>query len=207
MTGRSVLAIGAHPDDIELGCGGTLARHVSAGDRVAMLVVTRGEEGPGDARQRVAEQQRAAEVLGVHALLWGSGIPDCRVSLHELELVHLIEEAIQRIDATIVYTHSPGDSHQDHRVVAQCTMGAARWVSTVLGYEAPSSLGFSPTTFVDISDSLDKKIEATMCHATQAEGSRMVSVARIRSAAAYHGYSSRRAHAEGFEPVRAIIEV
>src|SRR3984957_15193988 len=80
---RSVLAIGAHPDDIELGCGGTIARHVAAGDRVAMLVVTHGEVGPGNVEQRVTEQERATEVLGVNTLLWGRDIPDCRVSLHE----------------------------------------------------------------------------------------------------------------------------
>ena len=81
---RSVLAIGAHPDDIELGCGGTIARHVAVGDQVAMLVVTRGEVGPGEVLQRVEEQRRAAEVLGVSTLLWGNDIPDCQVSLHEL---------------------------------------------------------------------------------------------------------------------------
>ena len=52
---RSVLAIGGHPDDIELGCGGTIARHVAVGDQVAMLVVTRGEVGPGVVLQRVDE--------------------------------------------------------------------------------------------------------------------------------------------------------
>lgn len=207
MAGRSVLAIGAHPDDIELGCGGTLATHVAAGDQVAMLVVTRGEEGPGDVEQRVAEQERAVEVLGVHTLLWGGGIPDCKISLYELDLVHLIEEAIQRVDATIIYTHSPNDSHQDHRAVAQCTMGAARWGSTVLSYEAPSSLQFSPTAYVDISDSFDKKIDALMCHASQAEASKMVSASRVRDSAAHHGHSCRRAYAEGFQPVRVIIEV
>ncbi len=63
---------GAHPDDIELGCGGALAKHVAAGDQVAMLVVTRGEVGPpGDTAQRVHEQHRAVQVLGVDTLMWG----------------------------------------------------------------------------------------------------------------------------------------
>ena len=207
MTGKSVLAVGAHPDDIELGCGGTLARHVAAGDQVTMLVVTRGEEGPGDVVQRVIEQNRAVDVLGVHTLIWGSGITDCKVSLHELELVHLIEDAIRRVGATIVYTHSPNDSHQDHRAVALCTMGAARWISTVLCYEAPSSLQFSPTAYVDISDSLDKKIDAVLCHVSQAEASKKVSAERVRSSAVYYGHACLRTYAEGFEPVRATIEI
>jgi LmbE family N-acetylglucosaminyl deacetylase len=204
---RSILVIGAHPDDIELGCGGTIARHVAVGDPVAMLVVTHGEVGPGDVLQRVAEQERAAEVLGVNTLLWGSGIPDCRVSLYELDLVHLIEAAIRRVGATIVYTHSRNDSHQDHRAVALCTMGAARWVPTVMSYESPSSLQFSPTTFVDISDSIDKKINALMCHSSQVQASEMVSASRVRSSAEHYGHCCRRQYAEGFEPVRVMMEV
>jgi LmbE family N-acetylglucosaminyl deacetylase len=207
MARRSILAIGAHPDDIELGCGGTIARHVAVGDQVAMLVVTRGEVGPGEVQQRVDEQQRAAAVLGVSTLLWGSGIPDCQVSLHELTLVHLIEEAIRRTGATIIYTHSPNDSHQDHRAVALCTMGAARGISTVMSYGAPSALQFSPTAFVDISDSLDKKIDALMCHASQVQASEMVSASRVRSSAEHFGHSCRRQFAEGFEPVRAMVEI
>jgi LmbE family N-acetylglucosaminyl deacetylase len=204
---RSVLAIGAHPDDIELGCGGTIARHVAAGDQVAMLVVTHGEVGPGDVLQRVGEQQRATAVLGVSTLLWGDGIPDCRVSLHELKLVHLIEEALRSVDATIVYTHSPNDSHQDHRAVALCTMGAARGVSSLMSYGAPSALQFNPTAFIDISDSLDKKIDALMCHGSQVRASEMVSASRVRSTAEHYGHSCRRQYAEGFEPVRFMVEV
>ena len=204
---RSVLAIGAHPDDIELGCGGTIARHVSVGDQVAMLVVTRGEVGPGEVLQRVDEQRRAAAVLGVSTLLWGNDIPDCQVSLHELELVHLIEQSIREVGATIVYTHSPNDSHQDHRAVALCTMGAARGVSTVMSYGAPSALQFNPTAFVDISDSLDKKIDALMCHSSQVQASEMVSASRVRSSAEHYGHSCRRQYAEGFEPVRTMVEV
>lgn len=204
---RSVLAIGAHPDDIELGCGGTIAKHVAVGDQVAMLVVTRGEVGPGDALQRVGEQQRAAEVLGVSTLLWGDGIPDCQVSLYELDLVHVIERAIRRVGATIVYTHSPHDSHQDHRAVALCTMGAARLVSSVMSYGAPSALQFNPTAFVDISDSLDKKVDSLMCHASQVQASEMVSASRVRSSARHYGHCCRSQYAEAFEPVRVMVEV
>lgn len=204
---RSVLAIGAHPDDIELGCGGTLARHVAAGDRVTMLVVTKGEVGPGHTADRVSEQTKAAAVLGVDELIWGSGIPDCEVSLHELELVHLIESVIRQASASVVYTHSTEDSHQDHRAVALCTMGAARKVPTVLSYGAPSVLQFAPTNFVDISDSLDKKIQSLLCHETQVEASEMVSASRVRSSAEYHGHMCRRPFAEPFVAVRSVMEI
>jgi len=206
VTGRSVLAIGAHPDDIELGCGGALARHVAAGDRVAMLVVTRGEVGPGLTPRRIAEQERAVEVLGAHELIWGD-LPDCRVSLYELDLVHLVEAAIERSAADLVYTHSPGDSHQDHRAVAMCTMGAARKVPNLMAYGAPSVVSFHPTNFVDIADTLDKKIDALLCHRSQVEASEMVSASRVRSSAEHYGHSCRRMFAEAFEAVRYVVEV
>lgn len=206
MARQSVLAVGAHPDDIELGCGGALAKHVAAGDRVTMLVVTRGEEGPGDSQERVREQLRAVEVLGVHELLWGQGFGDCRVSLQEFELVHLIEDAIEKSSTTIVHTHTANDSHQDHRVVSRCTLGAARWVSSIMTYGGPSAIGFNPTAFVDISDSLDKKIEALMSHVSQAEASEKVSASWVRSSAEHYGFLCRRTFAEGFEPARLVVD-
>lgn len=183
-----------------------MAKHVAAGDKVAMLVVTRGEEGPGRSAQRVSEQLAAVEVLGVDTLLWGEGFLDCRVSLQEFELVHLIEDAIEQVSATVIYTHMANDSHQDHRVVSRCTMGAARWVSTIMAYGGPSAVSFNPTSFIDISDSLDKKVEALMCHVSQAEASEKVSASWVRSAAEHYGFLCRRPFAEGFEPIRQVVD-
>ncbi|MEZ0053588.1 LmbE family N-acetylglucosaminyl deacetylase [Mycobacterium sp. MAA66] len=206
MGRQSVLAVGAHPDDIELGCGGALAKHVAAGDHVTMLVVTRGEEGPGDPELRIREQLRAVQVLGVHDLLWGQGFGDCRVSLQEFELVHLIEDAIAKSSATMIYTHTANDSHQDHRVVSRCTLGAARWVSSIMTYGGPSALGFNPTAYIDISDCLDKKVEALMCHDSQVEASEKVSPSWVRSSAEHYGFLCRRPFAEGFEPARVVVD-
>ena len=207
MAGRSVLAIGAHPDDIELGCGGTLVKHVAAGDRVTMLVVTKGEVGPGATPQREAEQLRALSVLGADRVVWGTNICDCEVSLHELELVHLIEDVVRETDASIVYTHAENDSHQDHRAVALCTMGAARKVPNVLAYGAPSVVRFAPTNYVHIAETLDKKVEALLCHESQVEASEMVSASRVRSSAEHYGHACRRTFAEAFEVVRYVVEV
>ena len=204
---RSVLAVGAHPDDIELGCGGALARHVAAGDSVAMLVVTQGECGPGEPAERVQEQERAAEALGIDTLLWGHGFTDCSISLQERDLVHLVEDAISRVSATVVYTHSVDDSHQDHHVVARCSLGAARFVPTVMAYGGPSALRFSPSVFMDISDSMDKKLQAVLCHRSQVEASEKVSPGWVRSTAEHYGFLCRRPFAEGFVPVRQVLEV
>lgn len=207
MSGRSVLAIGAHPDDIEIGCGGTLVKHVAAGDEVTMLVVTKGEVGPGDTPLREREQMQAQSVLGAHRVIWGEGIPDCQVSLHELAVVHLIEDAIRETNASVIYTHAENDSHQDHRAVALCTMGAARKVPSIMAYGAPSVLRFTPTNFVDVADTIDKKVEALLCHQSQVESSDMVSPTRVRSSAEHYGHNCRRMFAEAFEAVRYVVEV
>ena len=204
----SVLAIGAHPDDIELGCGGALAQHVASGDCVTMLVVTCGEAGSGPVAERTREQQAAAAVLGVapEHLRWG-GLPDGRVSNHELELVHLIECAIESAHATTIYTHSNLDSHQDHRAVAVATWGAARHCANVLCYDSPSSHAFSPSVFVDITSTLDKKMQALAAHASQVQNSSMASTSLVRTQAGYRGFQARVEAAEGFVPHRMILHI
>lgn len=201
---RNVLAIGAHPDDIEIGCGGTLAKHVADGDRVWMLVITNGQNGPGEVSDRETEQDQAAAVLGAEAVIWG-GIPDCAVSLHEHALVQLIQETIASTRADVIYTHDTADSHQDHRAVAMGTLGAARHHPTVLCYDAPSSYGFQPTAFVDISSTIDKKVEALQCHASQVAASPMVSSERERAKATVTGHHARVGMAEGFKPIRMLM--
>jgi LmbE family N-acetylglucosaminyl deacetylase len=204
---KNVLAIGAHPDDIELGCGGALIKHVNAGDRVTMLVVTKGEVGPGETDGRLDEQRRAAELMGVENVIWG-GLPDCEVSLHELDLVHMIEDVINTSGADLIYTHSQHDSHQDHRSVAMATLGAARQHSNILAYASPSYLReFSPNVFIDIADTLEKKIDALACHASQVVASEMVSAERVRNTAGFRGHEARVASAEAYEAIRFVMAI
>ena len=131
---RRVLAVGAHPDDIELGCGATLLAHSAAGDAVTMLVMTGGENGPGDDETIVGrrlEQEQAARTLGA-GLLWG-GQRDCAVT-PDAATVAVVERAIKETDADLVYVHAPDDSHQDHRAVAAATLSAARRLPRVMHY-------------------------------------------------------------------------
>jgi LmbE family N-acetylglucosaminyl deacetylase len=202
----NVLAIGAHPDDVELGCGGTLARHVAQGDSVNLLVITRGEAGPGVVGDRVAEVERAATILGVQNLVWGDQ-PDGRVSTDELGLVHLIEDAMNAFSVERVYSHGVADSHQDHRAVALATLGATRMARCVLAYDSPSSLGFNPSVFVDITGYLDKKLQALSAHVSQVSQSSMASTSLVRTNAGYRGFQARVEAAEGFLPVRLILDV
>ena len=200
-----VLGIGAHPDDLELGCAGALALHANRGDEVTMLVVTTGQAGPGDVIQREMEAREGAKVIGAN-IVFGD-LPDGSVSNHELALVHLIESVVNETNATLVYTHGQKDSHQDHRAVALASMGACRAVQQVLCYDSPSSIGFSPSVFVDISETLPQKLAALQVHATQVLGSSMASESLVQTQAGYRGFQARCGAAEGFDPVRFVLPI
>jgi LmbE family N-acetylglucosaminyl deacetylase len=165
-----VLGIGAHPDDLELGCAGTLARHIAQGDRVTMLVVTAGQLGPGDVPLRQEEAREAARAIGADLVL--GGLPDGPVFNHELALVHLIEDVVRSTGATTVYTHGQKDSHQDHRAVAMTSMGACRAVQRVLCYDSPSSIGFTLSVFVDITSTLDRSLRRWKCTGARSAAAR-----------------------------------
>ena len=144
MAGKSVLAVGAHPDDIELGCGASLLAHAAAGDVVTMLVMTGGESGPG-AAGRHGEQRNAARALGA-SLRWG-GLRDCSL-VADSATVAVVESVLADAQADLVYVHAPEDSHQDHRATAAATLSAARRLSRVLHYQSPVS--YTPLTLPTI---------------------------------------------------------
>jgi len=204
---RRVLAVGAHPDDIELGCGATLLAHSAAGDAVTMLVMTGGENGPGDDTVvigRRAEQEQAARTLGAR-LLWG-GLRDCTLT-PDATTVAVVERALQLTDAEIVYVHAPDDSHQDHRATAAAALSAARRLSRVLHYQSPSTLTFSPTTFVDVTAHLSGKLAALGAHASQVEMSAMVEPDAVVASARHWGAQARIGYAEAFAPTRMVLDL
>jgi LmbE family N-acetylglucosaminyl deacetylase len=203
---RRVLAVGAHPDDVELGCGGTLLAHVAAGDAVSVLVMTGGESGPAGsvAGIRRAEQEAAARVLGAR-LLWG-GLTDCSVSA-DAAAVAVVERAIEQAGADVVYVHAPEDSHQDHRAVAAVTVSAARRLSRVVHYQSPSTLAFAPSVFVDVTAFLSGKLAALRAHASQVELSAMVEPDAVVAAARYWGAQARVGYAEAFTPTRLVLDL
>jgi LmbE family N-acetylglucosaminyl deacetylase len=204
---RRVLAVGAHPDDVELGCGATLLAHTAAGDVVTMLVMTGGENGPGDDAAvvgRRAEQEQAARTLGAQ-LLWG-GLRDCSLTA-DATTVAIVERALKETDADVVYVHAPDDSHQDHRATAAATLSAARRLSRVLHYQSPSTLTFSPTTFVDVTAYLSGKLAALGAHASQVEMSAMVEPDAVVASARHWGAQARIGYAEAFAPTRMVLDL
>jgi LmbE family N-acetylglucosaminyl deacetylase len=200
----NVLAIGAHPDDIELGCGAALLAHRRLGDHIALLVMTSGEHGPQDGRSRVAEQLDAANILGAE-LYWGGfedgAVPDGRAS------VDVIQSALAATGADVVYTHSPRDTHQDHRATAVASLAACRRTGRILLYESPTSVGFQPSVFVDVNGLVEDKVELLRAHFSQVLKNGLVDLEAIEAQARYRGFQSRVRNAEAFETHRFVWDL
>ena len=158
----NILAIGAHPDDIEFGCGGTLLKYIRNGHDVYLLVMTEGHRG-GPARSRQGEQQRAARILKPKELIWGT-YRDTELSPKMNEMVQDIESVLDRIQPQFTFVHYEEDTHQDHRALAKAAVSATRYVKNVLFYEGPTSQNFTPTVFVDVKDTLEEKIKLLLAH-------------------------------------------
>lgn len=167
-----IVAIGSHPDDVLLGCGGTLRHLASAGRDVAAVVVTNGEQTSlsddaaerirdvGDRRRREAE--RGFDCLGIDDTTFLE-LPDLGVSTAKLL------DRLPRFDGPVdlVFTHSPNDSHPDHRATARAVCEQYD-ESKVLHMESPSTTErFAPTLLVDVAGNHDEKIRALQRHETQ----------------------------------------
>jgi LmbE family N-acetylglucosaminyl deacetylase len=199
-----VLAIGAHPDDIELGCAGALIEHRERGHHVSMLVMSQGESGPQYEHSRVSEQQDAADVIGAD-LYWG-GFDDAAITDGRCT-VDVIQNVMTLVRPDVIYSHTPSDSHQDHRATALATLAAARRSTRVLQYEAPSSLGFSPALYIDIRTSLEGKLAALRAHVSQVLRNGLVDLEAIEAQARYRGFQARIRVAEAFEIERFVWDL
>jgi len=197
-----ILALAPHPDDIEIGCGGTLAVHAGRGDEVHLFVATEGGVG-GSAEVRKAEQERASAILGISKIHWG-GFSDTCLPQQAMALMETLEQVVKQLQPDTVYVNYRDDTHQDHRVLAQVANSVTRYVANVLAYETPSSIGFEPTLFMDIDDAMDRKIDALEAHASQLERTHVrLNIVEIAKATAhFRGVQGKLSCAEGFMPVR-----
>ncbi|MDX8403658.1 MAG: PIG-L deacetylase family protein [Mariprofundaceae bacterium] len=199
---RRILALAPHPDDIEIGCGGTLAVHADRGDDVHLFIATEGDVG-GNAKTRRAEQQQSAEILGVKEIHWG-GYSDTCLPQQAMALMETLEKLVKQVEPDTVYVNHRDDTHQDHRVLAQVANSVTRYVPNVLAYETPSSISFDPTLFMDINETMALKREALEAHASQVDRTHVkLNIIEIALATAhFRGVQGKLSCAEGFVPVR-----
>ncbi len=182
-----VLAIAAHRDDVELTCGGTLARVASAGHRVGILDLTQGETGTrGSAELRAAEAERAAQTLGV-AVRVNAGLPDAHLANDEPSRA-LVVQHVRALRPRVVILPFPVGRHPDHRIASE--LGRDACYLAGLGKYAPApgvepyrpfkvlyALAYredpvKPSFVVDITDSFERKMAAIRCYASQFDGAK-----------------------------------
>ncbi len=224
-----VLAIGAHPDDVEIACSGTLAKCAARGDKVIVCHVSTGDLGhvvipPDELRLiRAEEAKRAGALAGIEVISAGFGDLDifdgCKESRDR------IVEVIQYADPDFIITHNPDDYMPDHTAVSRLVFDAS-FAATLPNYKThacrPAKLvpiyymdtlagvNFVPIEFVDISDFIDLKIKMLECHKSQLvwmkdhDGIDFADM--VRTCSRYRGYQCGAEYAEGFRMCNVYLK-
>ena len=204
-TPRSVLAVGAHPDDVEVGCFGTLLRHVNCGDRVNVAVTTKGGYGNRKWEQIESESKVASKILGADYY-----ILDNRIGHYEMnwKTVSELDEIIAKHSIDTIYTVWHGDSHQDHQLTFKNVLAACRTkkVRNLFCFEQSeysyrSQATFDPRYFVDISECFEKKVEAIKAYESYITPGH---IEAVRGLARHRGLACGTEYAEAFEPIFSI---
>jgi LmbE family N-acetylglucosaminyl deacetylase len=223
----NVLAIGAHPDDIEILCSGTLALYAQQGHTISIAVFTMGDMGdvlipPAKlALIRREETEASAAVLGAR-LLWG-GVTDECVFPNETQR-RLMIDLLRQADPDVILTHSPNDYHPDHRYVSQLVFDSyfQKGLPHLTGQNEPAcrfghamiyymdNLGgieFLPTEYVDISSVIDTKCSMLQCHQSQLKAMADLAhtdiVDMVRVQGRFRGFAAGCRYAEGFRKLEA----
>ncbi len=207
-----ILAIGAHLDDIEIACGGTLAKAIEAGHKVKVLIMSK--SGYTNKEGTIQRSDEIAVKEGLNAL-HTLGIRDIEILdfptkdiPFQSDVVTAIDLRMAAYDPDVVFTHHPFDTHQAHEGVSKASIAAARRKNTVFFYEpiTPSGrsyVSFKPTLYVDISKTLDKKIASLKCHTSEYNKFGAEDwIEGVRCRCGFRGYEIGQKYAEAFEILR-----
>lgn len=203
----NILALGAHPDDIEYGCGGTFLKFARKGENIYFMILTKGEFG-GNPEVRRREQEQAMKMLGVKKIFWG-GCIDTELP-NERVIITRIDKVIDEVKAEEVYVNYLNDIHQDHRTLAECALAATRYVKRVFFYEDYTSVNFEPDIFVDIEDVLEEKQKLIRVFSSQVAKSyptKLDMVESVKAIANFRGFQGKVKYAEGFKAFRFLRDV
>jgi LmbE family N-acetylglucosaminyl deacetylase len=205
----NVLAIGAHFDDVELGCGGALARHVKHGDYVYVYVATKSgfvnheKKQVRDNNVANSEAQVAMKILGVTKMHVGN------FSTLEVEFVDALNidilKIIEKNKIDIVYTHWDGDIHHDHKAVSMSSLHSCRHVPRLLMYRSNwyhSTQNFHGNFYIDITDYIEIKEKAISAHASEMDRTGRTWIDFFRNESKNAGQKIGVKYAEVFEVVK-----
>lgn len=220
----NVLVLAAHPDDETFGCGGTLLRHLKAGDRVHWAIMTEAR-APQWTVPQIEQQARQIEVVAsaypMSSLEWYR-FPSTRLETVPLvDVMARIRTTVERMRPEIVYVPSPWDVHTDHRVTFDAALSVLKpfhmprlGVQRVLAFETPSSTDaapplaqrqFVPTVFVDVSGFLERKLEIAGLFASEAQAEPLPrSASAVRALARVRGATVAAEYAEAFTLIREL---
>jgi LmbE family N-acetylglucosaminyl deacetylase len=199
---KTILAIGPHPDDIELGCFGTLSKFKDSGDSVNILVLSKGEGGIIDG-DRTEESRESARLIDAN--LYFEDLRDRYIS-EGPETITVIEKHIDKLNPDIVFIPSGIDTHQDHRSTFNAALVGCRLVNELYAYETPStSRNFAPNYFVDITDYIELKLKAVKIHNSQGGKGYMADRA-VKGLAQYRAFDIllNDRYVEGFDTIKVI---
>lgn len=216
---NKILIIGAHPDDESLGLGGSIKKFSDEGSEIFFLCFTDGQYGRDTSESGITEREnqarKACSILGINNSKFHRYHDQKLDSVSLIDLVKNIEEVLNSFKPNIVFTHFWGDVNQDHRRVFEACLIATRptpknIINEVICFETPSSTEwglktFSPNYFVDISETLDKKIEAIKQYKKEINDyPHPRSLEAIKNRASYWGTKVGKKFAESFVVLRRI---
>ena len=216
---KSIMAIGAHPDDIEFGCSGTLLKHIDKGDKVVYVCMTSSQSTDGVTKKVLRTSEELTSE--VHCATQLMKIPEDRVrflpftDLHvpfDFQSVSKLDELIQRYKVDTIYTHWAGDSNQDHIATFKATMAAARYVPNVFCYEQipvprHTENEMKINYYNDISGYIYDKIEIAKCHQSQIKKYEKAGFDvphRLKVLAEFRGIQANCDYAEGFHLIKKV---
>lgn len=192
-----IIAIGAHPDDIELGCGGFIMKAKDSGAKVYGITMTRGEKGTDKSGRREEEFGKAAKYMELDGF-WTYDFPDTELDTVISGMKDVLEEKIKEVGASVVFTHTDMDIHSDHRAVFEATKVAARHISILCYEDVSTPSEFVPNYFVDVTGYIEDKLRLIAFHKTQG-GKTYMDPEVIKGRAAHRGLQSNVQYAEAFK--------
>lgn len=196
----NIVAIGAHPDDIEIGAGGSIALHRARGDTVRFMILTRGSKLSSPA-QRESEAREAATLLDVENIQF-MDYEDTEVP-YDSQIIERIDNYLNDVNADRIYIHTEEDTHQDHRHASLASIAAGRNTEEVLAFESPSTRSsFNPQYYNAISEKfLERKIASIRSHESQSE-KKYLEAEAMKGLARFRGRQANTRYAEAFQVIR-----